>query len=71
MTTYIEIDNLGFDEFFSDDVKSCHIERMRDNHIWVKVITKSGNEFIVWLSSDMSIYGRVQSEIENEAVRTT
>ena len=61
MTTRVEKDDLGFDEFFSDNVKSCHIERMRENHLWVKIVTNDGLEYILWLSSDTQITGRFDS----------
>jgi hypothetical protein len=61
VTTRIEKDDLGFDEFFSDNVKSCHIERMRENHLWIKIVANDGNEYIIWLSSDLRITGRVEA----------
>lgn len=61
MTTRIQKDELGFDEFFSSNVKSCHIERMRNNHIWIKIVSNEGNEYIIWLSAESDITGRIDS----------
>jgi len=59
--TRIEKDDLGFDQFFSDNVQSVHVERMRDEHFWLKVLTKDGGEYIIWLSAESPIRGRFEA----------
>ena len=53
--------DLGFVGFKSGEVKSCDIRKLKSNQLCVKITTRDGGEYILWLDSETEIAGRFYS----------